>query len=90
MKTENQLELSEIKRAWIDDAVDWFLNRRPRDIHQFTVEMLHGYLPPPPHPNWYGCTMAALRDSGKIREVGRVRSNRPERNGAKISLWETL
>ena len=89
MKTENQLELSEIKRVWIDDAHARFMARL-FSIGTFSADDLRHYVEPPPEPNWIGCLMARLRNEGRIREVGRVRSNRPERNGAKISLWQTL
>ena len=89
MKTENQLELSELKRAWIDDALDK-VNARAFSIGNFTADDLRQYIGEPPHPNWTGCFIASLRCSGRIREVGRVRSNRPERNGAKIGLYEAV
>jgi hypothetical protein len=83
-----QLELSELKRDWIDDAEKDFFNNRSILPAQFTSEhVLSMSLISPPHPNWVGCLMARLRNTGRIREVGRVRSSRPERNGAKITLW---
>ena len=82
----NQLELSEMKRAWIDTSIDRFF---AMGFRQFSADDLHKILDAPPHDNWFGCMMASLRCRGKIREVGRVKSTRPERNGAKITLWET-
>ena len=81
-----QLELSALKRAWIDESVFRF---HSFSLNRFTVDDLRQLLKEAPKANWYGCLIASLRCSGKIKEVGRVRSNRAERNGAKISLWET-
>lgn len=85
----NQLELAELKRAWIDQAVIDF-NSAYSSGERFTAENIHAMTTKAPHPNFYGCLIARLRRTGKIKEVGRVRSNRVERNGAKQSLWETI
>ncbi len=82
-----QLELSELKRAWIDDSFQKF---NARDIGQFSVEELRLFLSEPPHENWWGCLVAKLRCTGKIKEIGRVKSTRTERNGAKITLWKVV
>lgn len=82
----NQLELSEIKRAWIDDSAlhfDCFMEQGEK----FTADDLHKWLDAPPHDGWWGCLVAKLRCAGKIQEAGRVKSKRPERNGAKVTLW---
>jgi hypothetical protein len=84
----NQLELTEIKRDWIDEAADLFTRTVGARGNQFTSELVLKHVLTPPHPNWAGCLMAKLRCEGRIKEVGRVRSSRPERNGAKITLWE--
>ena len=83
-----QLELAGLKRVWIDDAVISFARFYPG--HRFTADELHSTLPTPDHDGWWGCLVAKLRCNGRIREIGRVKSTRPERNGAKITLWETL
>jgi hypothetical protein len=85
-----QLDLSELKRVWIDDAaktLDHTLLARGNEI---TVEDVRRLVLEPPHTNWYGCLMARLKNSSRIREIGRVRSSRPEANGRKISLWEVV
>ena len=84
-----QLELSELKRVWIDDAANAIIFCRIPGV-RFSVETLHKHLDEPPHPNWWGCLVAKLRCSGKIKEVGRIKSTRPERNGAKIGLYEVV
>ena len=38
----------------------------------------------------YGVLFAKWRCAGKIEEVGRVRSKRPEANGRKISAWRIV
>lgn len=79
-----QLELSELKRAWIDDVAEKIAALNGL---KFSSDDIHKYAAQPDHPNWFGCLIAKLRCTGKIREIGRVKSARPERNGAKISLW---
>ena len=81
-----QLELATLKRDWIDQSAAAFA-ARSFSIGTFTADDLRHYIEPPPEPNWIGCLMARLRNEGLIKEVGRVRSTRPERNGAKVSLW---
>ena len=86
--TQTILDLSELKRAWIDDALVAF-NARAFSIGTFCADDLHQYLPAPPHKNYFGSLVAKLRRAGRIKEVGRVKSTRPERNGAKVTLWQT-
>lgn len=87
---QTELCLNEIKRAWIDDAINLLEHTLLARGNQVTAEDMRLRVTPPPHPNWIGCMVAKLRCSGRIKEVGRVKSNRPERNGAKITLWETV
>lgn len=82
-----QLELSEIKRRWIDDAAKQI---RILPGLKFSADDLHKYLPAAPHDGYWGCLIAKLRCAGNILEIGRVRSSRPERNGAKIGLYEVV
>ena len=84
-----QLELAQLKRAWIDNALKAF-DSRAFCIGTFTADDLRAYIGEPPHPNWTGCFVAALRSRGRIKEVGRVKSTRPKRNGAKIGLYEVV
>jgi hypothetical protein len=86
----NQLELSALKRAWIDDAEKQFLETFSWGGRTFSADDLRFYVNEPPHPNWVGCLMARLRNMNKIREIGRVKSSRPEANGRKISFWEVV
>ena len=88
--TQPELQLASLKRAWIDDAADLLGRTILVRGNQLTAETIRKHVVAPPHENWFGCLVAALRCRGKIKEVGRVRSSRPERNGAKISLWEVL
>ena len=82
-----QLELTDLRRAWIDEAAAWLSNRFDQ-LGNFTADDLHKILPAPaPHPNWYGCLVAKLRCSGAIMEVGRRKSARIEANGRKIAVW---
>lgn len=89
MKEPNQIELSAIKRRWIDEAIASF-NSRAFSLGTFTADDLHKYLPQPEHNGWWGCLVASLRCAGRIKEVGRVRSNRPEANGRKVTLWNAI
>jgi hypothetical protein len=88
--TGHQLELSALKRTWIDESAAVLDSKLLRRGVQMTAETIRQYVTEPPHPNWIGCLTAALRCKGRIKEVGRVKSNRPERNGAKITLWEAV
>lgn len=81
-----QLELAALKRDWIEDAAPRVATLLPT-LGTFTADDLRGLLPEPPTPNWFGCLIARLRNTGLIQEAGRVKSTRPERNGAKISAW---
>jgi len=81
-----QLELSGLRREWIEDAAPRVVTLLP-SLGTFTADDLRGRIPEPPQPNWFGCLIARLRNTGLIQEAGRVKSTRPERNGAKISAW---
>jgi len=86
----HQLELADLKRDWIDGAADLLSRTLLARGNQITAETIRKYVVAPPHENWFGCLVAKLRCTGKIKEVGRVKSSRPERNGAKITLWEVV
>jgi hypothetical protein len=86
MKPPLQLELAALKRDWIDDVSPRIAAMLPA-LGTFTADDLRGKIPEPPQPNWIGCLMARLRNTGLIQEAGRVRSTRRNRNGAKISAW---
>ena len=81
-----QLELAALRRDWIDENAPRIVALLPT-LGTFTADDLRGKIPDPPQPNWFGCLIARLRNTGLIQEAGRVKSTRPERNGAKISAW---
>ncbi len=87
-----QLELSTLKRDWIESAARVFsrmllLEEIPKS---FTTDLLHESLEAPLDPNWMGCLMAKLRNQGRVRVIGRVTSKRKEANGRKINVWEAV
>jgi hypothetical protein len=81
-----QLELSAIKRDWIQSAAPEVL-RYAGTVAEFTTDDLRGVVPEPECRNWWGCVLAALKNEGRIVETGRRPSKRPEANGRKISAW---
>jgi hypothetical protein len=89
MTTQPLLQLDELKRKWIDDAF-YFVTRQFPAGCEITSETIRCVLSNPPHKNWHGCLIAKLLKAGRIREIGRVKSSRPERNGAKITIWQTV
>lgn len=83
-----QLELTTIKRQWIDDAVASFPSLKLPPV--FCADDLHKHLPEPTEANWLGCFFAVLRNSKRIRRVGYKVSERPSRNGAEVKTWEKI
>jgi len=86
MSEQLELELATLRRDWIEEAAPRVVTMLPT-LGAFTADDLRGRIPDPPAPNWFGCLVARLRNAGLIQEAGRVKSTRPERNGAKISAW---
>lgn len=82
----HQLELTDIKRDWIEDAFQSLLPMLP-SLGEFTSDDLHGRLPEPSNVNYFGCLMAKLRNEGLIERVNARPSKRPESNGRLISVW---
>ena len=80
-----QLELTAIKRAWIDEAAAKF-NSLPLPA-TFTNDDLHSLLPVPAHPNWFGVLLASLKAQGRVRCEGYRASARKERNGGVLRIW---
>lgn len=84
MKT-TQLEF--LQRSWIEDVwpvvVQWVAERG----EPWTSDDLHGTIPEPAHPNWYGILLCKLKACGLIEKVAWVESKRPEANGRAIRLW---
>jgi hypothetical protein len=84
----HQLELTGLKRVWLDDAFAKFCRNRP--VFSFTADDLHKILPAPEHQNWWGVLTARLKNAGVIRRVGAQPSTRPEANGRMVSVWEAI
>lgn len=85
----HQLELTTIKRQWIDDAASQFALIKSR-LGQFDFDEMHKLLPEPEQPCWWGIFSAQLAKAGIIRRVGARASKRPEANGRLISVWEVV
>lgn len=82
----HQLELTDIKRAWIDDCAPRLALILPQ-LGEFTSDDLHRILPSPEHPNWYGVLLAKLKCAGLVECVGYRPSARKERNGGVLRVW---
>ena len=89
-----QLELTEIKRAWLDQSLEKFTDDNHeglwllRELGEFTSDDIHVCLPQPPdHPNWYGVLVAKMKNAGLIKCVGYRPSTRKERNGGVVRVW---
>lgn len=82
-----QLELPGTRREWIDDAAPRLVMMLPT-LGRFTSDDIHRLLPPPAHANWFGILVATLKNRGLVRKVGYKPSERKERNGGVISVWE--
>lgn len=81
-----QLELAGLRRDWVEDAVPVVL-AYARGVDSFTTDDLHGLLPAPEHPNWFGVLTAKLANQGLIERIGARPSRRPEANGRLLSVW---
>jgi hypothetical protein len=88
MNTCYQLELTEIKRAWLDDAIARFKSLNLPST--WTADDLHKSLPRPDSDAWWGVLMAKLKNTGVVRCVGYTPSARPERNGGVVRVWEMV
>lgn len=84
-----QLELSTMKREWLDDAMGQFALIASR-YRRFTTDDLHPILGEPASRGWWGALTAKLQAEGFIREAGRVASQRKSANGRKITIWEVV
>jgi len=86
----HQLELSDLKRDWIEEAALLVkgLAERGQLPDLFSSDDLHVLLPNKPKDgNWWGCLMAKLRNEGKIIRTGSKPSTRESRNGAWIGAY---
>jgi hypothetical protein len=90
MISQLTLDLSDLKREWIEDAANVVLSMGSG--YRFTSDDLHDMLPAPACDNWYGVLMAQLRNKNLIRRVLAFpkASRRPERNGAAVNQWEVV
>jgi len=89
MKHEFQLELRDLRRPWVDDALPRLATLLPM-LGEFTADDLHGKLPEPEHCNWYGVLVAAAKNKGLVEYVGHRKSCRAIANGRKVSVWRAI
>jgi hypothetical protein len=83
----HQLELSGLRRDWIEAAVeDWPIIVRSLPP-LWTTDDLHQHLGDAEEPNWYGVLCASLKAKGLIARVGYRPSQRPEANGRVVAVW---
>ena len=87
--TPHQLELSSVKRDWIEEATETFLAFR-HSLRDFTTDDIRPLLPEPENVNWVGILMAKLKNKGLVRRVSARPSERPEANGRLVSVWEAV
>lgn len=83
--TQLCLNLSELKREWIETASPIVLSTmRGRE---FTSDDLHEVLTEPAHVNWFGVLIARLANKGLVERTGYRPSQRREANGRIVSCW---
>jgi len=80
----HKLSLKKKKNRWLARSI---FRLGAMEVREFTSDDLHKWLTPPHHRNWWGVITATLAARGLIEEIDRVVSERPSRNGAKVSLW---
>lgn len=66
--TQLALDLSQIKRTWLDAAAPVVLDRMRGK--QFCADDVHGIVPEPEHCNWFGILLASLSSRKLITRVG--------------------
>jgi len=85
--TQGVLDLSEIRRSWIEENKPVVL-AFCRPGARFTTDDLHPLFTREPEiPNWIGCMMRQLAYRKIIRRVGYTASQRPVSNGRAIAVW---
>lgn len=84
--TQLALDLSRIKRTWLDAAAPVVLDQMRGK--QFCADDVHGIVPEPDNVNLFGVLMASLSSRGLITRVGSKPSQRKERNGAYVGIYE--
>lgn len=85
----NQLELTSIKRDWIDESIPKVLHFC-RGLKSFESADLHDMLGEPMHPNWFGILFARLRKAGLIEHVGFGPSKNKASNGSAVYFWKLV
>lgn len=86
----NHLELATLKRRWIEDAAarfSWWCASGSL-AEPFSSDKFYEWFGTPSEPNWMGALTAKLKKRGMIRQIGRAKSERKSRNGAKVNVWE--
>lgn len=83
MQTDLLQPLSEIKRAWIENAAEQIV----QIFSDFTTDDLHEYFAEPMEKNWWGVLMAKLKNEGKVERIGYKQSNRKSANGRVVAVW---
>lgn len=81
-----QLELSSLKRDWIEENIAPAM-ALARTMPTFSTDQLHPVLTSPQHQNWYGVLMSCLKRRGLIQRVGYAPSTRPASNSRVIAVW---
>lgn len=85
-----QLELSSLKRDWIDRNISRVLDAA-RGLPSFEAyDLRDAYTNPPACSNWVGIMFARLRKSRLIQEVGFAPSKNKASNGARVILWRLV
>lgn len=79
-------QLNLLWRDWIEENTPCVLSTMAGK--QFTSDDLHKTLGAPPQQNWWGVLLARLKNKGLVRRVGYKPSERTERNGGVIAVWE--
>ena len=86
----HQLELTDLQRSWVDEALAVIVRAKCDLPETFTTDDLHAILPAPEHPNWYGVLLAKLRNSGVVEKFGYKPSARKSANGRVVAVWRRV
>ena len=84
-----QLELTTIRRQWIDEAIPVVLDYG-RTVPEFGSDDLHNILPVPQHPNYFGVLFSQLKARNLITEAGFRMSKNRAANGRKLQTWRLI
>jgi hypothetical protein len=91
LTTPHQLELSDLKRDWIERTVAEVLGlaEAGKLVEVWSTDDLHALVAEAPYEvNWWGCLAAKMRNKGLIIRTGSIPSKRPEANGRWIATWK--